>query len=363
MPLRRAALPTHLTRAGAWLGLLSAAALSLVPCLSVAGETVRERGDPAVRLSTAPEATEYWDVTARFDDGYRLFARFGITNEGPGEHTAGAIWYLVHPDGRVSEFRNGRVDGRWRLSPDHLRIDVASSSLDLHAPVRRLALDSNTQRAEIALQFPVSDMPVWPPGPSAFRTDTLQMSAPIEGTIQVDRMPAPVVVRGTATLTHAWGDESIFTLVQRRIEFFATGPDLAVYLSDVTTPTGQHHRWLVVERNGTVDYQARDFELLLDHSSRATADGRFPVPEALLARDGRITLHVRPQRMLLRANALDVIPQPFRLLFSFKTDPRWVWADATFDLNLPAAATGASIDVSGQGILAVNFLNPLPLSK
>src|SRR5262245_43558703 len=107
----------------AWSALLLAVAYLLGP--------IRPAAAPAARLSPAAQATEYWGLTARLDGGYRLFARLGITNEGPGEQSAGALWYLVHPDGHVSEFRNGRSRGWWTLSPDRLYIDIASSTLDL----------------------------------------------------------------------------------------------------------------------------------------------------------------------------------------------------------------------------------------
>lgn len=346
-----------------WLTLRLAVALLLVSSGSTAHEATPTHGDPAARLSPASGATEYWDVTAHFDGAYRLFARFVITNEGPGKQTAAAMGYVVHPDGHFSEFKNGRQKGGWKLSPDHLRIDVASSSLDLRAPVHQLAIDSNKQGVKIDLQFPASETPVSLPGPStpAFHTDTLQISAPMEGTIWVRGMPAPVRVHGTTALTHAWMDESESKLVQRRIEFVAATPTLALYLSDITTPAGAHHRWVAVERNGKVVYQSADFELALDQAGAATADRKYPIPGHLLIRNGQIALDIRPQRLLLRTNPLDAIPQPFRSFLSLRSAPQRVWADASFHLQLAAGADGAPVITDGQGVLAVNFLNPLPL--
>ena len=340
-------------------------ALLLVPAAAAVGETALGRGDPAARLSPGPEATEYWDLTARFDGGYRLFARFGITNEGPGKRTAGAIWYLVHPDGHVSEFRNGRAQGRWKLSPDHLRMDVASSTLDLGAPVRRLAIDSTSQGAKIDLRFPAGEAPVWRAAASGSRvqTDTLQVSAPMEGTIWVRGMPAPVAVRGTTALTHVWTEESLPNLVQRYIQFVGATPDLAVNLLDVTSPAGEHRRRLAVERSGTTGYQTTDFELVLGQAAPATADPRYPVPGRLLLLDGPTVLDIHPERVLLRTNPMSLIPQPFRLLFSFKIAPRWIWAEASFRLTLPAGAERAPVEAEGRGILAVSFVNPLRPSK
>lgn len=340
-------------------GRLAGLLLLLVSCRSTADEAVPAARDPAARLSSAPEASEYWNLTARFDGGYRLFARFGITNEGPGERTAGALWYLVHPDGRVSEFRNGRAKSRWTLSPDRLYIDVASSTLDLHGPLRRLELDTTSQGGRINLRFPAADS-----APSAaavaagkFHSDTLQTSAPVAGTIWERGMAAPVTVRGTTTLTHVWMDESLADVVQSHIEFVGEARDLTAYLSDFATPSGAHRRSLRVERGGAVVYQSADLELALEPSAGAARDRGYPMPARLLARDGGVSLEIGVERLLHRTNPLAAIPQPFRFLFSLKIDPRFVWADASFHLTL-AGADGEAHAVEGRGILAVIFVNP-----
>jgi len=350
-----------------WTTPLAAAALWLGASLSRAGDQVPLRVDPAARLSPDPEASELWNLTAHFDGGYRLFTWFFITNEGPGQRTAAAIWYLVHPDGRVAEFRNGRLRGRWKLSPDRRRIDVASSSLDLRGPVYRVAIDSTSQRAKIDLRFPAGAAPRWAaasptssPPTSTLRTDTLEIAAPVEGTIWDGGLSAPVVVRGTATLTHAWMNESLPRIVQRRIEFFTDQPEMAFYLSDITAPSGDTRRWLALERGGT-GYARSDFEMMLDPSVLPIADRNYPLPARLVVRDGRISVEIRPQRLLLRRNPLAVLPQPFRFIYSLRIEPQWVWVDASFHLQLAAdaASTSPPLSVDGRGILAVTFINPL----
>ena len=44
--------------------------------------------DLAAVLPRGDEAVEYWDLVGDFDSGHRLYARFLITNVGPGDHTA-----------------------------------------------------------------------------------------------------------------------------------------------------------------------------------------------------------------------------------------------------------------------------------
>jgi hypothetical protein len=359
-------MPYHImSRPRIWFALLPGVSLWLVLAAARAGDQAAGGGDPAARLSSAPQASELWNFTARFDGGYRLFTWFFITNEGPGERNAAAIWYLVHPDGHLAEFRNGRPKGRWKLSPDRRRIDIASSSLDLRGPPCRLAIDSNSQQVKIDLRFPADERPRWSAAARAsaskLQADTLRISTPVEGTIWQHGMSLPVVVRGTAALTHAWMNESLPNVVQRRIEFFADEAEPAFYVSDVTTPSGEHRRWLAVERSGAVGYQSSDFEMTLGRVDLADAERGYPIPRRLLVRDRRIVLDIRAQRLLVRRNPLEAIPQPFRFLFSLKIKPQWVWADASFHLQLApeAESAGTPLAADGRGILAVTFVNPL----
>ena len=315
-------------------------------------------GDAAARVSAADDATEYWEVTARFDGGYRLFTRFGITNEGPGVQTAGAIWYLVQPDGRVMVLKNGREQGNWKLSPDHLRLDIASSSLDLHAPLRRLAIDSTSQHAKIALQFPATDVLATSPA-GEYQIAALQLSTPIDGTIWVRGMRTPMAVHGTVTLTHAWSDDSLPRVMQRQIEVVAGAPDLTLYLSDITTPAGTTHPWLVVQRGDATAYNTTDREVSVDADMPAATHSGYPLASQLSIRDQKVRLDVRTERLLLRVNPLDVVPQPFRLLFAIKIAPQWIWADASFHLTLSTGSDTPPIEAEGRGTVAVNFMNPL----
>jgi hypothetical protein len=346
-----------MTPAGTRFGLLSGLMVLLAAWVSAADAPAPPARDPSARLSSAAAASEYWNLTARFDGGYRLFARFGITNQGPGERTAGALWYLVHPDGRVSEFRNGRTKSRWTVSRDGLYIDVASSTLDLRAPVRRLELDTTSQGGRIMLRFPAADLAPAPAAAGRFHAATLQTSAPIEGTIWEHGMAAPVAVRGTTTLTHVWMDERLADVLRSHTEFVGAAQDLTVYLSNFVTPAGAQRRSLLVEHGGTIVYQSADLDMVLDPPERAARDPRYPLPGRLLARAGRVSLEVRAEGLLHRTNPLAAVPQPFRFLFSLEIDPRFVWTDASFRLTLPAA-DGAPREVEGRGILAIIFVNP-----
>ena len=51
----------------------------------------RPRGELATRLPAGSTAIEYWDVTAWFESGQRIFVLFLVTNDGPGVETAAAV--------------------------------------------------------------------------------------------------------------------------------------------------------------------------------------------------------------------------------------------------------------------------------
>lgn len=311
--------------------------------------------DGAARLSSAPYASEIWNVTATFEDGYRLFTWFFVTNEGPGEQNAGALWYLVRPDGRVAEYRNGRQRGRWRLSPDRRRLDIASSSLDLGGPTGRMAIDSTSQRVKIDLQFP-QRLVAGTAGAAERRmgATALQIATPIAGTIWERGMPAPLAVQGTAAITYTWMEETVPRVLQRRIELFADQPGLAIYLSDIVAPgAAAPQRWMTIERQGVPVFQSADVTLALAPPGPGPGSRRYPLPTRLLAQGERMRLDVRPERLLLRANPIDRLPQPFRFLYARSVAPQWNWLEAVFHLELGEET------LEGRGILAVNFVNPM----
>ena len=96
--------------------------------------------DPGARLPEGDAAREYWDLVAQLDSGHRFYARFLITNRGPGDRSAVAMGDLVDPDGRAIPFQNGRREGRWTLGEDARSLRIGSSRLDLSGPAARVEI-------------------------------------------------------------------------------------------------------------------------------------------------------------------------------------------------------------------------------
>ncbi|MEE9606740.1 MAG: hypothetical protein V3U03_03300 [Myxococcota bacterium] len=337
------------------------AAALLAGCALLGAAGALERGDRASRVTGRGSASEYWDLMARFESGHRLFARFLITNEGPGNRTAIAYGHLLHPDGTASRFRNGRRWGDWTLSPDGLTLDVGSSLLDQHQPEGRLEIDSDKQGVKIYLRFASDGPATWRDDPALgdYRVDLLDLATPVEGTIWVRGMAETVGVRGRIGITHTWMEQSESDLALRRIEFFSLGDGARLYVSDVTAPSGRRSGWLALERDGEVIQ--RGFEMSLDERA-APAGERYPLPSVLRLRGDDLEGELHLGRTLLDRNPLEDLPQPFRFLLSLKMSPRRVWTESTFEVTFAATNGQPALTLRGSGVTTVTFLNPPPSS-
>jgi hypothetical protein len=337
-----------------------AALAALTLALFVAGEgDAADRG--LSRLGTGSSAQEYWDIVARFDSNYSLFTRFLITNEGPGERTAVASWYLVAPDGVMVPFRNGRRRSRWSLSSDGARIEIGSSVFDQRGSVHSLEYESGKRGIRVKLRFT-------PEGPVAradlgsagdYAVDLLDVGTPVVGTIWLEGMAEPLAVSGSISVTHNWMERSETDLALRRIDFSSEDQgDASVYLSHLTEPSGERHSWLVVERRGGIVHRTEAFEVEVEAERVGSAP--YPLPTRLKIVGDGIEGTITPGPRLVQVDPLRDIPQPFRFLLSFKTRPQRVWAQASYQVTIRADPDLPAITLQGNGIATVTYLNPLP---
>lgn len=338
-----------------------ACVLGILLSLAVAARATApaERERPASRVAMGTATSESWDLTAALEGDHWLFARFMITNDGPGKRTGVAIAHLISRDGSVARLRNGRLEGKWNLSPDGLMLDVGSSQLDMHQR-RRLDLDSNKQGMKVHLQFgsgaltPALEQTTAP----TFGLDLIQAGTPIEGTVWTQGMTEPKAVRGQVALTHMWTGDSAAATVHRQIELVAFHGSGALYLMALTMPDGRSRQWLYVSREGEPLYQTSDFECTLGTPFGTTAASTYPVPETIRIRNAAVSLDVRADAELLRVDPMEVIPNPFRFLLSLTSRPQRLWLRSTFRLTLNAEAGRPRLDTHGAGVVAASFTNP-----
>ncbi len=318
------------------------------------------RGDRLSHLSGGNSASEYWDIVAHFDSNHHLFARFLITNEGPGDRTAIATWQLIDPNGKRTEFRNGRRKERWTLNPDGNRIEIGSSVFDQSGTLHRLEYDSTKRGIRVAFEYSPSGPARWPDSAAGrYPFDLLELGTPVTGTVWLEGMSEAASVRGTISITHTWMEESEVDLALRRIEFSSTGSGPSIYLSDRTAPSGERERWLFIARDGEVLVQTTDFDLdLVDPPNQKRGDD--PTPSSLQIRGSAFEGAISYGSTLAEADPLEAIPQPFRFLLSFKLRPHRVWARASFEIRLLAGQDTLKTVLKGFGVSTITFTNPIP---
>jgi hypothetical protein len=318
------------------------------------------RGDGLSHLSDGESASEYWDIVAHFDSNHHLFARFLITNEGPGNRTAIATWQLIDPNGKQTEFRNGRRKKRWTLSPGGDRIEIGSSVFDQSGPMHRLEYDSTKRGIRVAFQYAPKGPVAWPrSADDRYPFDLLELTTPVTGTIWLEGMNETASVNGTISITHTWMEESEADLTLRRIDFASTGDGPAVFLSDWTTPSGARERWLVAARDGEVLVQTTDFQLTFVGPQSTSSEG-YPTHIELQISGSGIEGTIQSQSILAEINPLEAIPQPFRFLLSFKLRPHRVWARASFEVRLRSGKDTPETVLKGSGVKTITYTNPLP---
>jgi hypothetical protein len=338
-------------------GISLAAALFALPLLAA---TLAPRGDPASRLADTDGASEYWDLVALFDSNHKFFARFMITNEGPGKHTGLAYGHFVEPDGTTWFFSNGRREGRWRLGPRGLHLEVGSSVLDLTGRPYELRVHKRKKGVDIDLHFTPEVPASWNADENGEEpsTDLLAISAPIEGSVWFRGMPAPVQLSGRAGLTHTWMDRSEPEVALRRFDFFSLRGERVLYLRDFESPDGFRSGWLSIARAGETLFQTNDFELSASGRSSAQSDPEYPVPAVYRLRSPKLDGEIRIGVGLVHHNPMEDIPQPFRFLLSFKMRPQRVWTDSSFEVTLKSDSD--PVKIRGPGIAVFTFLNPVP---
>jgi len=340
-------------------GLAAGLALLLPLAAGSNGAPGAEPASGAARLSSGEAASEYWDLTARLDSGHRVFARFLISNEGPGSHSAAAIGHVLRPDGTSVRFDNAKGSGEWDVSSDGLRLHISSSILDLTPPHPKFEYDSNKRGVKLHLWFEPGSPLARPEDPALpdYALDLLDPAAPVHGTLWLRGMAAPIPVTGLLALTHTRMERSESDLAARRIDFFSLSGDTSVYLSELTTPAGGRSRWLVVERGAERVFAGGGFELELEPPA---GGGDYPVPAALRLRAPGVQGRIGLAPVLLQDDPFEALPGPFRFLLSWKASPRRVWAESPFELRLGSGGDAPAALFEGSGITSVTFPNPLP---
>jgi len=314
--------------------------------------------DPAARLPEGDSAQEYWDLVARLDSGHRFYARFLITNQGPGDHSAVATGDLVDPDGTAVPFQNGRRKGRWSLGADARSLRIGSSHIDLSGPAARVEIDNDKRGFEVVLNFEPDDSSAHVFDTDDAHLDLLHLASAVEGHVQHAEMPEPLAVTGRATLTHGWTSRPEGDGVMARIDVTTLSPDRAAFLAFWLSPGSRTRAWLGV-RTADGRTQPTDVrQVRVDFPRGGEAD--YPLPTRLSVRGARQHATASLRGDPLRRNPLDALPMGIRMLYSFGAQPIRVWADATLRVEVESEGGTGSSSWETFGIATLNFQDAFP---
>jgi hypothetical protein len=315
--------------------------------------------DPAAKLPSGGSASEYWDLVALLDDGFRVTARFVITNEGPGERSAAAFGHVLRTNAAPVVFQNARREGSWRLAPDRRRVEIGSSLLDLSAAARHFEVDNDKRGVKVFLDWSADAGAQSVPAaalPAGYAVDVLALASPVRASIQVAGMPEPRKLEGRLSLTHTWMQRPESELVLRRIDVASARPGPAAYLLDVLGPAGRRFSWLgIADGDGAPRSPAR---LSTVESSRPP--GSYPIPSAL-ALDGS-DLHGRVSfgPPWLEVDPLAALPSILRMVYSLRGRPHRSWAEAGFEFTWVPRPEHPKVLIAGDAVAAFSFLDVLP---
>ena len=300
----------------------------------------------AARLSSADEAMEYWDVTAWFDSGERVFARFLVTNQGPGRRTAAAVGHVLVGDGDVRPFQWGRREGAWAFSASGLRFEIGKATLDLSGGAAVLTVKSTKRRVDLRLTIEESG--------TVSTQDILLSSSPPHTYSTTVMAPAAAraelagrTLTGSGAVTHTWMGRPEEDLLRRRDEIFARDGDTALYVCVLTPAEGRQHQTLVFGMSGGMGGSV-DFSGLVAGSS---AD--YPVPSTWVGSLEEVHWEATLERERLRMNPLEILPQPFRFLLSLGGRPQRIWTDARVKVD------GDKHTTELRGIAVSTFARPV----
>lgn len=298
----------------------------------------------------------YWDLTAAFDTGDRLYARVLVTNEGPGEHSALGLGHWIDPDGEVTELRNGRREGRWQLEADGRRVHIGSTVLDRSERTVRFEVDNDKRGVKVHLAFgPALEPPGRPALDGAYAVTVEALGVSAAGTVWRDGMPAPRSVRGWASLVRTRHGACERDLTARRLDLHLRGSRGSVLLIHQLRPDGTSRAWLGWRELEGPLRSATDLEVDVDFEP----SGSPPAPSAVRWSGPAVEGQAVLKSPHLSIEPVDALPRLMQMLYSFRSRPRRLWTDAEGRLRLKTDPGIAVLSLDGPGIASATYLRPV----
>jgi len=314
---------------------------------------------PGARAQLLPDgdcAGVYWDITAAFRSGDRVYARVLVTRAGPGDRSAAGLGYWLDPDGTQTRFQNGRGEGDFEISEsgDHIRIGSTRLELGDHTTVFEVDNDKRGVKVRLVLEAtPRSAASAIFAGDP--QVDLLGLGRHTSARVWRTGMAAPRELLGFATIVRTRHRACESERSAQRVDVHRLPPGGASLLIYERLADGSERSWLgwrIAHGSGVGLQTLRPDAVALEDWS--AADGGTPLPHRLRPVGGDLRGEVVIGAERLSVDPLDALPRLLRMLYWFGTRPRRIWADATSDL-----ASGASGALpQGAAIASFSFLRP-----
>jgi hypothetical protein len=310
---------------------------------------------PAARAQLLPDgdcAGVYWDLTAAFASGDRVYARVLVTRVGPGERNAAGVGYWIEPGGAQTRFQNGRSEERFELADSGQRIRIGSTRLELgDRPAFEVDNDKRGVKLRLALDAApaATAMPVFAGDPEVA---LLALGRPTRARLWHTGMAEPRQLSGFTTIVRTRHVVCEAERSAQRIDVHGLAADGASLLIHERLTDGAQRSWLGWRgARGAIQSLRPDSVALEDW--RAEADGSR-VPHRLRPTGAGLRGSIGVGASQLSVDPLDALPRLVRMLYWFGERPRRIWADATSEL-----AVGASDALPrGAAIASFSFLRP-----
>jgi hypothetical protein len=295
----------------------------------------------------------YWDLTAAFETGDRVYARVLVTREGPTGRNAAGIGHWIEPDGTRTEFQNGRSGSHFEIDDAATRIRIGSTLLEFATGETVFEVDNDKRGVKLRLALAdapaPSAAPIFPGDPEV---DLLMLGRLTTARAWRSGMASPRELRGYATLVRTRHRACESARSAQRIDVHGLSPGRASLLVHERLVDGAERSWLGwVGPHGELR-TLRPAALVLE-DWRAEPEGP-PLPHRLRPAGGALSGEIAIGTVQLSVDPLDALPRLVRMLYWFGARPRRIWADATSDL----AAGPSEALPRGAAIASFSFLRP-----
>ena len=309
----------------------------------------------AARSQILPDgdcAGVYWDLTATFASGDRVYARVLVTRAGPTDRNAAAMGYWIDRDGARTPFQNGRSEGDFELTTAGDRIRIGSTRLELGDRITVFEVDNDKRGVKLRLELAIPRSAATPIFPDDPQVDLLGLGHPTTAHVWRTGMAAARELTGFATLVRTRHRACESERSAQRVEVHRLPPGGASLLIHERLVDGTGRSWLGWRGERGALQTLRPETVALE-DWRAEGEGP-PLPHRLRPIGGAVSGEVAVGAAQLSIDPLDALPRLVRMLYWFGARPRRIWADATSEL----AASSSGALPRGAAIASFSFLRP-----